>query len=341
MPGPDQQGGTSDRAVTFTGVRRLVRSTAEVDATDATAYWSEMVCRALVQVAARPASGEFSGRIEHFAVDNVGFSLISADAQDVERTRTLIARGQEDYVLVNIQLTGRSQAAQDDRVANLVEGSMIFIDSTRPYTLTFEDSFSQLIVQVPRTLLSRRVLADATAVELGPTGPGRVIADFLTGIENQQRTSPLVATYLVPHVVGLLDSALSLAAKAQIPEVSDAALTRERVWQFIQRHARKPELDVNMVAAGCGVSRRTLFRALTAGGESFTSLLRGARVTEVQRMLRIAPNRSLSAIAQQCGFAGDAQMHRAFRAVTGTTPGAYRNAQVLTAEQPDRGQRSA
>lgn len=285
-----------------------------------------MVCRALVEVAARPASDEFSGRIEHFAVDEVGFSLISAGAQGVERTRRLIARSREEYALVNIQLAGRSRAVQDGRVAVLAEGSMTFIDSTRPYSLTFDDAFSQLIVQIPRSSLPLRTLAEATAVELGPTGPGRIIADFLTGLERQHRTEPAAIAALVPHAVSLVDCALSLAAKTRTPEPSNAALTRERVRRFIQRHTQEPDLDVDMVAAGCGVSRRTLFRSLAADGDSFTSLLRDARVAEVQRQLRTAPNRPLSAVARQCGFAGEAQMYRAFRTATGTTPAAYRAA---------------
>ncbi|PZG13855.1 helix-turn-helix domain-containing protein [Nonomuraea aridisoli] len=325
MPGEHEQGGRADGAAASVGGRRRIRSTADVEAGDASCYWSEMVCRTLVQVAARPMSDDFSGRIEHFAVDHVGFSLISASAQDVQRTPSLIAGGQEDYALVNIQLDGQSWAAQDDRVTILSKGGMIFIDSTRPYSLSFKGAFSQLIVQVPKALLPRRALADATAVEIGPAGPGRIITDFLTGIEYQHRIDPLSVASLVPHAIGLLDSALSLAVRARIPKPSNAALTRERVRQFIQQHAGTPELDIDMVAAGCGLSRRTLFRALAAEGESFTSLLRRARVTLVQRMLRAYPDRSLAVVALQCGFAGEAQMYRAFRAVTGTTPATYRS----------------
>ena len=316
--------GDADHAAAPSGRARLIRSTADVEAGGASGYWSEAVCRALVEVAARPACGDFSGRIEHFSADDVGFSLIAAGAQDVERTRGLIARGREDYMLVNIQLAGHGRVAQGDRVATLSRGGMTFIDSTRPYSLSFEGAFSQLIVRVPRPLLPRRVLADATAVELGPAGPGRVIAGFLAGIERQQRIDPPSVAPLMPHAIGLLDSALSLAVTAGVPEQSSAALTRERVWQFIQVHASEPDLDAGMVAAGCGLSRRTMFRALSGAGESFTTLLRRARVALVQRMLRASANRSVAAVAQQCGFAGEAQMYRAFRAVTGTTPAVYR-----------------
>lgn len=307
----------------FASGQRLIRSTTDVAAKDASEYWSEAVCRTLVEVAARPASDDFSGRIEHFSVDDIGFSLVSSGPQQVERTRMLVARSEQDYAMVNIQITGKGYVTQDDRAAVLAQGSMTFIDSTRPYSLSFEDTFSQLIVQVPQRLLPRRALAEVTSLELAPEGPGRLIADFLTGMERQQRIDPQAVASLMPHAVALLESALSLVTRTR-PERPNAALTRERVRQFIHRHAQEPRLNVDMVAAGCGLSHRTMFRALSDGGETFTSLLRRARVTRVQQLLRTAPDRTLAVVAQQCGFAGEAQMYRAFRAVTGTTPAAYR-----------------
>ncbi|MEV7990619.1 helix-turn-helix domain-containing protein [Streptomyces sp. NPDC086077] len=40
--------------------------------------------------------------------------------------------------------------------------------------------------------------------------------------------------------------------------------------------------------------------------------------------MRTAPQRPLHLVAQQSGFGSAAQLHRAFRTVTGTTPGVYR-----------------
>jgi AraC-like DNA-binding protein len=303
----------------------MLRSTADVAEQDAFDYWSDSVCRTLVGVAVGPVRSEpFSGRIEHFAVDGTAFSLLSSGAQHVERTRRLIAKGQEDYALVNIQTAGEGQVTQDGRQIVLSPGAMTFIDSTRPYSMNFSGQFSQLIMQVPRSALPRRALTGATAVELGLDGPGCLIADFLLGLERQHRRDPMAVRALIPHAIGLVDSALSMANLTEANEQSNAALTRERVHQFIERHTPDPDLDASAAAAACGVSRRTLFRALADGGESFTSLLREVRVARVQRALRTAPHRPLALIAQQCGFAGEAQMYRAFRSVTGTTPAAYR-----------------
>src|SRR5262249_32880940 len=155
----------------------------------------------------------------------------------------------------------------------------------------FAGPFSQLAVKVPGPLLPRRAMADATAAPLGPDGPGRIIADFLLGLERQHRRDPAAVAALVPHAIGLVDSAVGMASRTRAGEQSGAALTRERVPRFIQQYAHDPDLDASAAAAACGISRRTLFRALADGGESFTSLLREARVALAEHALRTAPHR--------------------------------------------------
>ncbi|WP_273940673.1 helix-turn-helix domain-containing protein [Kutzneria chonburiensis] len=55
-----------------------------------------------------------------------------------------------------------------------------------------------------------------------------------------------------------------------------------------------------------------------------TALLRRIRVERAQQVLRSNPRLPVAVVAQQCGFAGAAQLHRAFRRVTGGTPGDHR-----------------
>lgn len=305
---------------------RQVWSTAEVDTPDAFRYWSDVICDACsVRLAARTTGkAPFSGRVERSVLDGLGFATVSSGRQEVVRTRRLIALDQEDFVLVYVQRDGVSRLSQDGRHVALSAGGMAFLDSARPYTLDFEGEFSQLAVQVPRRLLPGRVLADATAVELGGSGPGRLVSDFLVGLEREQGLDPEAAASMVPHALGLLESALEWAGRGRIAQTGDAALTRERIHRFVRRHAADPSLDASAVAAGCGISRRTLFRLLSADAETLTELIRRLRVRRAQQILRTAPGRPLSLVARESGFGGVAQLHRAFRAATGTTPGAYR-----------------
>lgn len=303
-----------------------VFSTSTVAPEDAFSYWGDLICEEFVQLEARPKDmGRFDGSIEHDALDDLCFSVVDADAQRVDRTRRLIAASQEEVVLVSVQLAGTGTVRQAGRFARQSVGTMTCYDSTTPYLLDFDAPFRQLIVQVPRAMLPVRVLRDATAVGLDPRGPGGVVADFLVGLHRLHRTDPAAAAVLVPHAVGLLDGALRMAAgSATWSADATSAHLRERIRRFVALHAQEPELDANRVAAACGTSRRTLFRVLADGGEGFTELVRRHRVRRAQELLRAQPGRLVSAIAHESGFGGEAQLHRAFRAVTGMTPGAYR-----------------
>lgn len=295
----------------------VMLSTSDVDGRDAAAYWRDLVCSAFVEVAVRPAEEDgFAGVVTHRDVAGIGFVRLASQGQQVDRTKGCVARSTEHHLLANIQIRGQGFLAQDGRSAVLTPGSLAFVDSARPYTMHFGDEFAQLVVRFPVSMLSRRTLKDATSTALD--GPARLVTDFLLGLEN---LDPAAAPELVPHTLGLVDTALGWAAGRTVGEQS--AVTRERVHRFVRENAGNPELDADAVAAGCRVSRRTLFRALS-DDEPLTSLLRRIRVERAQQMLRSNPRLPITAVAQQCGFAGAAQLHRAFQRVTGGTPGDHR-----------------
>ncbi|MEJ2860113.1 AraC family transcriptional regulator [Actinomycetospora flava] len=299
-------------------------STAAVDQDHAFDYWRDLICDAFVQLSARPVlPGPFAGSIAHRALGEVELSTVTADAQRVDRTRSLIARSHEDYLLASVQLEGFGEVCQDGRVAGLRAGSMAFYDSTRPYTLEFGDHFRQLVVQVPRAALPVARVRDATAVALCGPGPGRLVTDFFVGLAREAQDGH-PAPGLVPHAVGLFEYALGLAgSSAPGPEVTDAAV-RQTVHRAIARMAGEPGVSAEDVAAACHVSRRTLFRVLAAEGRSLRELLRDERVRRARVVLRAEPRLPIAAVAGRCGFAGEAQLHRAFREVVGVSPGSYR-----------------
>ncbi|MFJ4466376.1 AraC family transcriptional regulator [Streptomyces sp. NPDC089424] len=310
---------------------RVIQSPADAVGADTSAYWIDAIWSALLPAWIRaPASAPLQGRLEHVACDGIGLTVVECTPQQVSRTRKLIARDGRDDVLVDIQVTGHGWVHQDGRHAFLSPGVMTFTDSTRSYALEFDDEFSQLVIRVPRARLSHRSLQAVTAVALDAAGPGRLVAEFWRGLERKHRTDPQGVEALIPHAVGLLDWAVGWARGA-VPSTSAAAdMTYERIHRFVRRHACDPSTDADMAAAACGISRRSLFRALALHGESFTSLVRAQRVERARQLLLSAPGRSVASLATECGFGGETQLHRAFREVTGLTPAAYRSAQKVS-----------
>lgn len=286
-------------------------------------YWRDLICDAFVQLSARPnRDGPFTGAIEHQALDDVELSVVTADAQRVDRTRTLIARSHEDYLLASIQLQGFGEVRQDGRVAGLRAGSMAFYDSTRPYTLDFDRSFRQLVIQVPREAVPHGRVRGATAVALEGPGPGRLVTEFFVGLAREHGQGHPAAG-LVPHAIGLFEFALGLAGATT--SAPTGAAVAEQVRAAIARAAPDPDVGAEAIAAACHISRRTLFRVLAAEGRTLRELLRAERIRRARAVLRAEPHLPVAVVASRCGFSGASAFHRAFREATGTSPGAFRS----------------
>jgi AraC-like DNA-binding protein len=297
-------------------------STAAVAPELAFDYWRDSICDAFVQLSARPRhAGPFRGAITHHTLDDVELSTVDADAQRVDRTRALIRRSQEEYLLASIQIEGRGRVGQDGRTAALTPGAMAFYDSTRPYTLDFDGAFRQLVVQVPKSALPSGRSRTCTALALEGHGAARLVTDFFVGLAREQDAGHGAAA-LAPHALGLLEFALGLADGART-EPTGAAV-HERVRGVIARAALDPDASADRIAAACHVSRRTLFRVLAADGTTLTELVRHERVRRAKALLAGGAALPVAVVADRCGFAGPAQFHRAFRAVVGTSPAAWR-----------------
>lgn len=307
-----------------------VWSTSAVASERAFEYWQDLICDTFVQLSASPTTPRlFRGQITHSTYPAFEVSTVRAGGQRVRRTRQLIARANEEFMLASIQIRGRGRVEQGGRVAVLEPGAMAFYDSTHPYTLHFDDDFEQIVVQVPRQAVisasgAGSRAAQATAVPLSRHGAAGVIGSFFRSLSLAEQQDPVGAAVLSSHAGGLMASALSLACGLAPSSEAAGALQREQVLGYLRLRYADPLLDVDAVAQGCHMSRRTLFRLFEGAEVGVGPALRQIRVERAQRMLREQPGRAVSAVGQACGFRGEAQFHRAFRDNTGCTPAEYR-----------------
>ncbi|HST80653.1 MAG TPA: AraC family transcriptional regulator, partial [Kineosporiaceae bacterium] len=296
----------------------MKRSTSEVDPARSFEYWRDLICDTFVQLSASPVGDRsFVGQIEHVHFGGLDLSTVRAGGQSVRRTPRLISRSNEAFLLASIQTQGSGLVIQDGRTASLVPGSMAFYDSTRPYTLHFEDAFEQIVVRVPLdealAMAGTRRPLDVTARVLDRQGVGGVVADFFRSLALAQQHDPDGAGDLAEAAGVLLTSALSLAGGG-VPAVDGGVrLRREQVIAYLRRNLDNPRLDAEVIAAALFVSRRTLFRAFAGEPGGVVGLLRQMRVERAQRLLRASPGMPVRVVAAECGFAGEVQFHRTFR----------------------------
>ncbi|MEC3916067.1 helix-turn-helix transcriptional regulator [Nocardia sp. CDC160] len=157
------------------------------------------------------------------------------------------------------------------------------------------------------------------------TSPAGLVSSFLLDLATLQNTAPEQAATLANSAVDLLVSAIALTAGRSIPGATAEALTMRRVVEFLRRHCADPNLTVDGIAAGCGVSRRTLYRVLEQFEDGPATLLRRMRIERACQLLTARPDLPITAVAHASGFATERQFYRAFRLERGTTPAAYRS----------------
>jgi AraC-like DNA-binding protein len=306
-------------------------TTSDVAAHERLDYWRDAICDVFVQLDCKSARRRgFYGHVASESLEDVSLSVVEADGQHVVRGRRQLARSNEDDFLLSVQLEGTGLVRQDGRDAPLRRGAMALYASTRPYELIFPGPFRQLVLQLPRTLLSRAIAnADAlTASVLSVEAPEtRLLGSALTELQNNATMlSPTSRALVASSVVQSLAAALSTLSNAKPARAFDGRPGRARICAYIEAHLDEPALSPGTIAAALGFSRQHLHRLFAGDGDS---LERHIWRTRLERIREDLTNPALAAtsigdLCTQRGFSSPEHFSRMFRAQYGTTAIAYR-----------------
>jgi AraC-like DNA-binding protein len=304
-------------------------STQAVDADVAVDYWRAARRKAYVDVSPIPHTPDFVGEINYASYGDFDLSVKRAGGEKVTRSRLLISRGVgEEYLYALFQRHGTGIITQAGHSAEIRPGRVVIYDSGQPFTLDYEGPYEQVVVHLP----ADRAFADAglrpstdlLAVPIDVDGALSAVSAFFQSLADTQALDPVGAGFLAPHAVSLASSLLAYAARIRGPEDLPILLQRARALAYMRQHLSDPDLDVDRIAVGCHISRRTLHRLFEGTGQTVVSHLRTLRVDAAQRMLASQADLSIESVARDVGFVSDAHFYRSFRALTGVTPGEYR-----------------
>jgi AraC-like DNA-binding protein len=210
-------------------------------------------------------------------------------------------------------------------------GQFVIYDTTRPYELRFDDSFTQTVFQIPRKLLHQRVgsFDTLTATTFQGDRPlERLAYEFLLGI------SKTVDQVDAATATRLLDQALDLVAMAFADRMhqrsADLSFHRSallyRLKSYILTHLRDPELSMPRAAAAIGISPRYASDLMAAEQTSFRSYVQMQRLERCKRDLSDPAHlaRHVSDIAFAWGFNDLAHFSRIFKQKFGASPREWR-----------------
>ena len=296
------------------------------------AVWQDIVCDTFVGLDCRSDMHDaFWGSVSQSTVGPVSCTRVDSCAQRVFRTPSRIARAGKDYVLVALGNSGVNGVFQDGREAVVSAGQFVIYDTTRPYELRFDDSFSQTIFQVPRKLLQQRIGSfDAlTATTFSSDHPLEGLAyDFLVSLSKMvDHIDPATATRLLDQGLDLVAMAFADRMHERSPDQSfHRSALLYRLKNYILAHLRDPELSMPRAAAAIGISPRYASDLMAAERISFRSYVQVQRLERCKRDLADPAHlaRHVGDIAFAWGFNDLAHFSRVFKQRFGASPREWR-----------------
>jgi len=316
-----------------------VLSTGSVAESDRLDFWREVVCRTIagIEAMALVRNRPYSGLIRTQSIPlphlpNFDLIQVEADAQVVTRTRKLIDQSEGAWLLM-IQEEGLCEVGQGARKTLLSPGDIGFLDTSRPYKVTFPRSFKQSILKMPPALF--RDIAPRGGDLAGAALPG---GQALTAIarqnlllleHNANAIEPIFLSAAANCAIGHLSLAMRATLRGEAQRIGGHAISDyvARANAYISDHLHDAELSVARIARSVGVSAgylQQLYRAATS--LTLTQSILDLRLANCRRELAdpSLANESVTSIAFRWGFSESSSFSRAFRRTFGVSPRQYR-----------------
>jgi AraC-like DNA-binding protein len=123
-------------------------------------------------------------------------------------------------------------------------------------------------------------------------------------------------------------AALQSVAEQRLLRMQSGTPYSVRLRQFLVEKGWKDHSKMSVAAEALGLSARSLRRRLSEEGLTYSAVTEEALSIVAKRLLRVG-RLSIQEAAFEMGFSDTTTFHRAFRRWTGTTPSAYRKAQIM------------
>jgi AraC-like DNA-binding protein len=305
------------------------KSTAELSDNNRFDYWRDIICDEFVNLdCEKIESGNFAGELRGgVGVSELRFSEVISDPQLVVRSKKQIAKSAEADFLISFQLAQQGLVRQNGREALLVPGSFAMYDSTQPYSLTFNERFHQLVVQMPKDVLSRHLLnpEQYTAVPIsGASGLGSVLSNFLFSLVKELHSLKQAPNELSENLVGII--AMAFSSSVMLENIGNHSVVqdslKQRIRQYIDNNLCDPELSNNKIADSQSISARYLHKLFQDDAESIHTLVMSKRLEKAYTLLN-SPDysgHSIERIAYSVGFSSPAHFSRSFKKQFGVNP---------------------
>lgn len=306
-------------------------STDEVCQKDKFAYWREAVCNSYVQLSCESDYREnFSGEIILNRLSKISASFVSGSNQIVQRRASDIAQACDASFLVSLQVEKQSTIEQRGKTAHLKPGDFALYSSTDPYVLTLPHDFRQLVIQIPRDILLRR-LPNADILTGQRVSGANKLNSMLSGClltfaQSIELSSPIVQHCMQDTIVDLVATGLASLEASALELSNPERQLFINAKSYIQHNIADPDLDRTLLAKAVGVSVRRLSDVFKNEGTPIATQIRKVRLKRIASDLADMrfDTLSISNIAMRWGVNNFQHFSKTFRDQYAMSPREYR-----------------
>lgn len=291
-------------------------------------YWRDVLCEAFTALDSRPQERLDAGSVVTLhELDEVNAADLASFSQVVVRGRNEIRRRSDEFFFANLQIEGACRVEQDGRRMLAEPGSFYLVDTTRPYTLGFEQSFRTLSFRFPHHQLvpllghdPRRITA--CKVDGGSAIGALAIQNMVGALRYAPQASPAAAHVLADTLARLVGASVAPdpaglpdAARSQVRQAFHASIVR-----YVIDRCCDPELSVAAVAARFHVSARYVHQVFANQPASFAQTVLEHRLQRAARLLASDATIGVGEVATRAGFGDPSYFARMFRRRFGCAP---------------------
>lgn len=267
----------------------------------------------------------FNGQLSRTSLGHVGLSRLTSDPVNYERRKSHIREAQEEEYLVTLPRATPVEFRQLGRDVRCDPGGFIIERGDEPYRFLYDRPNDLFVLKVSRQALSERVrqpdrfcarVIDATK------GTAGLFAAMVNHAQSQmdqmsEASRETVGRQLL-ELLGLALNEASDANETSFSSVRAAHLTR--VEKFIRANLKNPDLSPDLIAEGCGISKRYLHDLFKDVNGTVSQQIRDQRLIAARDRLQASRDLPISEVAYRFSFADQAQFSRLFKAKFGMTP---------------------
>jgi len=268
----------------------------------------------------------FQAILDMWSDERQSLTRMRTQAHKVRRTRQDIVAAEDDHVYLNFLVSGRMAVSQEGNVRKMRANDLMIIDNGRLFEADIQTNsrHSHFAVQMTRSRGVERLLNEPHLLDRHPLSP--LIRSQFSLIA----LSPVALQHhLVPSVLCTLNTIFT--------HLTDTLDDHTAYWQSnrtiamvkheISENFMNSDYSVERCAIQLGIPVRTLQHHISLHGSTFSSLLKGCRLTnarqEIETSVGIPGRPSIAQIATRHGYADLSTFHRAFKDFFGVTPGFF------------------